>query len=747
MKLIKAKKTGLTVLKEGVKRTPATLWSTGKTTARHLNTLNPKEDIEQEEKNRKRKNGGIAPRQFMTSSELKKWDRLPERKKEQLLRMERIIEQEKTGSFRTTANTSIYGNRSQTRRTNDYKNQIPTQRSDYVLAETKSHTLHGGIRMDSAPSENYRNPLREGSEGSKETKSHTRTRNEAAEIDERLGRAGQEKKRLVTATKKGDGIKRINKVETGTSSPVMVSTKSYATASARSSSTSSVRASSGTASPTMATRTTATTTARTTATTVATTTGKVTASAGKTAAAVGETAVTVGKTAVEATATGGVAVAAEAGKKAAKKITRKLKEMVQTEELLKEERIRQTAVDQKRKEELASDSHSTDGVQYNSASQGVKAAHVVTTIVAVVTSFLSAVMAILISCMMIASAIIIFLAVIIAFISKTGGTGSQKLVETAIKEYEMSDQNIGGVKYKNWYGLDDDWCGMFVSYCADKSGYITQGVMPKSASVSENVSWYKARGEYETKESGYIPSPGDIIFFTNGMSHMGIVIEYDEDADHVVVIDGNSGSSETDPYHKGSHVCKHTYARTMSGISGYGRPAYPDQVSDLIGGSNAEKIFNALVEQGYTPQAAAAVVGNLYREAGIDASGDIQIHAVNPDGSSIGIAQWTGGRKEGFLTYAESCGEPWDDDMGTSLGVQLNYLLMELSSNQWIWTGIGSEYGDACNISLSNFKTLTDTEYATRVFCAMFERCHLENAALPYRTRKAMDVYNAYAGE
>ena len=318
------------------------------------------------------------------------------------------------------------------------------------------------------------------------------------------------------------------------------------------------------------------------------------------------------------------------------------------------------------------------------------------------------------------------------------------MVEAALAEYAESDQNIGGVKYKNWYGLDDNWCGMFVAYCADQCGYISSGIIVKSASVSESKAWYEARDEFQTKESGYIPMPGDIIYFTNGMNHMGIVIEYDESTDHVIVIDGNSGPSSTEIYHKGSRVCRHEYARTMAAISGYATPAYPDQVSDLEGGTNAEKIFNGLVAQGYSDAAAAAVVGNLYQEAGVDAAGDIKLHSENADGSSIGIAQWTGGRKEAFLAFAEAAGEPWPD---TSLEVQLNYMLMELSSNQWMWTSIGAEYGEECAMNLAEFKGLDDPEFATRVFCAMYERCHIRNAALPYRTRRAVETYNAFGNK
>ena len=96
MKLIKGKSTGVTALKNTVRKTPMKLWSAGKRTSRNLNALNPKEDIEQEEKKKKRRGKRTDITRFMTPSELRKWEKLPERKKEQILRKARLTEEERT---------------------------------------------------------------------------------------------------------------------------------------------------------------------------------------------------------------------------------------------------------------------------------------------------------------------------------------------------------------------------------------------------------------------------------------------------------------------------------------------------------------------------------------------------------------------------------------------------------------------------------------------------------------------------
>ena len=666
MKLIKGKSTGVTALKNTVQKTPMKLWSAGKRTSRNLNALNPKEDIEQEEKKKKRRGKGTDITRFMTPSEIRKWEKLPERKKEQILRKARLTEEER-------ANPAIFK-----------ENYGSTGfRAAYSRSASRNGQRYGGTSAGSGSA----------------------------------GYAGGEKNagKHLSTVNRSNGVTRINKAGVNEENAVG-NTEKFATVSAKAS------RSGGKAAETV---------------------GKTASSAGKTAAAAGKTATSAAVTAGSAAATAGTSLAADAAKSASKKIAKKFREKLQMEAAQKAESIRLTEENQKKREADLRDELSKEKGDSGTDSNGLSAAvrKVIAALVAIISAFMSAIAAILFYVLLIVFFFVMIIVILVSFFSKTGGTGRQSMVEAALAEYAESDQNIGGVKYKNWYGLDDNWCGMFVAYCADQCGYISSGIIVKSASVSESKAWYEARDEFQTKESGYIPMPGDIIYFTNGMSHMGIVIEYDESTDHVIVIDGNSGPSSTEIYHKGSRVCRHEYARTMAAISGYATPAYPDQVSDLEGGTNAEKIFNGLVAQGYSEAAASAVVGNLYREAGVDAAGDIKLHSENADGSSIGIAQWTGGRKEAFLAFAEAAGEPWPD---TGLEVQLNYMLMELSSNQWMWTSIGSEYGEQCAMSLAEFKGLDDPEFATRVFCAMYERCHIQNAALPYRTRKALETYNAF---
>ena len=157
-------------------------------------------------------------------------------------------------------------------------------------------------------------------------------------------------------------------------------------------------------------------------------------------------------------------------------------------------------------------------------------------------------------------------------------TRDNAIVTVAIQEVTYQEYNIGGEKYKAWYGIDGNWCAMFVSWCANQCGYIDYGIMPRTASVANMAAWYQAKGQWRSQESGYEPEIGDIIFFQEDMSHVGIVVNYDAERKVVYTIEGNTGISKTEIYHQGSWVLAGYYPITYYRITGYGVPEYPIQL-------------------------------------------------------------------------------------------------------------------------------------------------------------------------
>ena len=95
------------------------------------------------------------------------------------------------------------------------------------------------------------------------------------------------------------------------------------------------------------------------------------------------------------------------------------------------------------------------------------------------------------------------------------GIGNQAIVQVA-----ASQEGKGGTTYWSWYGFRSrvEWCGCFVSWCADQSGCIQSGVIPKFSLCSDGVKWFaripesadqqpdgRRRIESEYYQSGELP--------------------------------------------------------------------------------------------------------------------------------------------------------------------------------------------------------------------------------------------------
>lgn len=82
--------------------------------------------------------------------------------------------------------------------------------------------------------------------------------------------------------------------------------------------------------------------------------------------------------------------------------------------------------------------------------------------------------------------------------------GSTNIVSVAATQIG----NSGGRIYWKWYGFSSrvEWCACFVSWCAQRCGYIEKGIIPKFSGVqSEGIPWFKACGLW--KERGFCPKP------------------------------------------------------------------------------------------------------------------------------------------------------------------------------------------------------------------------------------------------
>ncbi|MBQ3271499.1 G5 domain-containing protein [Candidatus Saccharibacteria bacterium] len=132
--------------------------------------------------------------------------------------------------------------------------------------------------------------------------------------------------------------------------------------------------------------------------------------------------------------------------------------------------------------------------------------------------------------------------------------------------------------------------------------------------------------------------------------------------------------------------------------------------SSTSAGENEAITWDFLKSQGFSDIQVAGIMGNLMQEHRFQTS---------DTAGGLGIAQWTGGRRNNLLSMAN----PYD------IYTQLQYLMVELNGG----------YTAAKNSILSS----TSIETATRAFQNQFERCGIcrEETRINY----AYDIYNRYA--
>ena len=146
----------------------------------------------------------------------------------------------------------------------------------------------------------------------------------------------------------------------------------------------------------------------------------------------------------------------------------------------------------------------------------------------------------------------------------------------------------------------------------------------------------------------------------------------------------------------------------------------PSGSPTLTGNTNAEKVFRYLVDkEGFTPEAAAGVIGNLMQESG-----------VNPKsrqlggGPGRGIMQWTETERWASLSaWAKNSGkDPW------ALETQVEWMVKEMK-----------DYG-----TYNRIKGVTSYKKAVEIFEREMERAGIPN--YPRRYKFAADALASFSG-
>ena len=211
---------------------------------------------------------------------------------------------------------------------------------------------------------------------------------------------------------------------------------------------------------------------------------------------------------------------------------------------------------------------------------------------------------------------------------------------------ELSGEVYGGINFTEcgaWYGLQDMWCAMFVSWCADLAGVSTDTV-PSHCSTPLGLSWFAERGlaysRAEVQSRKYTPKPGDIIYFKSSRNakptnHVGIVTAYSNG--RIYTVEGNVGAIGKTT--GGGMVAEQSYPISNTYIVYICSPNYES-------GSTSVPAENHLTQKELQQESLREALFTL--EAGEGLTYD----AVNVDlrgGVTLGCGQWYGSQASALL--------------------------------------------------------------------------------------------------
>ena len=165
-------------------------------------------------------------------------------------------------------------------------------------------------------------------------------------------------------------------------------------------------------------------------------------------------------------------------------------------------------------------------------------------------------------------------------------------------------------------------------------------------------------------------------------------------------------------------------------------PSAFNTASGIYGNSPEEKVWFALRDAGYSEEATAGAMGNIYGESGFDPT--LVEYGQTEERGGIGLCQWTFGRCQYLRDYANEQGKGWQD-----VQVQIEYLLMELDDNGYF--NDPGLYSESFPNGKNSWTEADSVEKATKAFCATFERPSA--SAFESSIQKRIDAAKGYYEE
>lgn len=151
------------------------------------------------------------------------------------------------------------------------------------------------------------------------------------------------------------------------------------------------------------------------------------------------------------------------------------------------------------------------------------------------------------------------------------GSEMERVIARAESQVDVCENppNSNRTPYGDWYGMNDLWCAMFVSWCFFMEGRPLGASTPKGfASTKVGATWFQKQGAWSTT-----PARGHVVFYNfaragvKGISHIGIVTRVHSDGS-IEAIEGNTAQGNDS---SGGRVMRR---RRKANIVGYGVPRY-----------------------------------------------------------------------------------------------------------------------------------------------------------------------------
>lgn len=176
----------------------------------------------------------------------------------------------------------------------------------------------------------------------------------------------------------------------------------------------------------------------------------------------------------------------------------------------------------------------------------------------------------------------------------SSGNG-RDIASVAMREYDSGvadgTMHLGGKKYWSWFGWSswNQWCAVFVSWCANQCGYLQSGVLPQTAAAQGFLDWAKANRDKAIihHDTSYAPQPGDIVMWDwneNGtMDHVGIVVKNLGGTAYQTVEGNNSGGLGY------GHDCVRSPEKKNDRYTYFVSPKYPSSQRGATSTNNGTK--------------------------------------------------------------------------------------------------------------------------------------------------------------